>query len=148
VDASDAQFYLATDIEYSTEKRWKLQPGQLQQIGDQPLSSELLGQWLRRFYETRRPGPDSDIARKKLRFLEKNLMAGDPVCVIGPAYRDPDSGQIRIHRVHPNDRFFVGDGSPADLCARIRKNARWLYVVGMIMAIGGAGMAATCFLGA
>jgi hypothetical protein len=173
VDVTDADFYFSHDAQYDTSKWfWKPQAGHVQQIGDTPVTAEWMEQRVRAMYESNarqyynfgdgnaqlteaereklrqkaQRELDKRVKKAKLRASEKVLLAGDPVSVVGPAYQDPSSGAIRVHRVHPSDRFFLGDGAPEDLRARIHKEARWWNIGGIVMVVGGAALAISCFL--
>jgi len=146
VDPSNAEFFLSTDVEYSTEKRWKPKPRQLVRFGETKLTAEMLEQRVRQFYEQQSA---TEANEKKLRFTEKNLMVGDTVTVLGPAYAElpgrSGAGETRIHRVHPDDSFVIGDGTPAEVAARMRRQVGWMRAAGFGCMALGAAMAVSCF---
>jgi hypothetical protein len=148
VDPREAELFLLADVEFSTKKKWKPKPKQLTRYGEMELTAELLGQRLRSFYEQR---TGQEAGRKALRFSEKTLMVGDLVTVMGPAYAvtssESEAGQIRIHRVHPDDPFVIGDGAPEELAARMRKQVWWTRVGGFACIAVGAAMVASCYFG-
>ncbi|MBI4478502.1 MAG: hypothetical protein HY651_00605 [Acidobacteria bacterium] len=146
VDPSNAEFSLLADVEYSTDGKWKPKPSQLVKFGDRELTAELLEERLRHFYEQRTA---AWAPKQKLRFTENNLMAGDPVTVLGPAYAtlpgQVGAGEIKIHRVHPDDPFVIGDGTPGEVAARLRKEARWMKLAGLGFAGVGLLMILDCY---
>ncbi|MBI3935136.1 MAG: hypothetical protein HY316_10635 [Acidobacteria bacterium] len=146
VDPSEAEFFLLSDVEFSTEKRWKPKPGQLVKFGETEITAEMLEQRVRRYYQQRTA---SEAHKKKLRFTEKNLMAGDPVTVIGPAYAtpgaQPGTTEIKFHKVHPDDSFVIGDGPPQEIAARMQKQVLWMRWAGIGFAAVGVAMVLSCF---
>jgi hypothetical protein len=146
VDPTEAELSLCEDVAFSSEKSWKPKPGQLMKYGDMELTAAMLEQCLRQFYEQHTAGK---AARKKLRFTEKNLMPGDAVTVVGPAYLAPpgdSSGEpIRIHRVHPADPFVIGDGTAEEIVVRMRKQIRLWRLVGIGFVAVGVAMIVSCF---
>ena len=68
------------------------------------------------------------VRRVKARMTEQNLLPGDPVYVLGPAFNAPPGGNwaypTMIRKEHPSDTFLVGEGAPAEVHARIRKKSR------------------------
>ncbi|MBI2820115.1 MAG: hypothetical protein HYX73_09065 [Acidobacteria bacterium] len=189
-DPSNAEFFLQTDVEYSTVKKWKPKPGHLVKFCERELTREMLEDRVRHFYEQhlriQRGLPKSfafldrameermvervenlsrqakereeqlakqaakEARSKGLRFTEKNLMPGDTVTVLGPAYATlpghTGAGEIKIHRVHPDDPFVIGDGPAAELAARMRKQVWWMRVAGFGCMAVGAAMVLSCFL--
>ena len=166
----DADFYFSHDAKYSTSTWfWKPQAGHVQQIGNTPVTAEWMEQRVRDMYERNaqqyynfgdtekdqekqaklreksQRALDKRVRKAKLRASEKVLLAGDPVCIVAPAYQD-SSGVIRVHRVHPSDRFFLGDGTPEQLRARIHYEVRWWNIGAIVMVLGGAALAISCFL--
>ena len=146
VDPSEAELFLLADVEFSTEKKWKPKPKQLTRFGEMELTGELLGQRLRLFYEQR---TEQDSRKQVMRFTEKNLMVGDSVTVLGPGYAVPPSeagaGEIRIHRIHPDDPFVIGDGTPEELAARMQKLVWWMRLGGYGCVAVGAAMVLSCY---
>lgn len=145
-DPSNAEFFLQTDVEYSTLKKWKPKPGHLVKFGERELTREMLEERVRNFYERRTM---TEARQKKLRFTEKNLMVGDTVTVVGPAYAtlpgQTGAGEIKIHRVHPDDPFVIGDGATSELVARMRKQVWWMRVAGFGCMAVGAAMVLSCY---
>ncbi|HWP84080.1 MAG TPA: GIDE domain-containing protein [Terriglobia bacterium] len=139
VDPADAEWWLLPDVEYSAGKRWKPTAGHLVKFGGTELTAELLEQRARQCCERQ----NADAGKRRLRFRERNVMAGDTVTVLGPAYAAPaghtGAAEVRIHRVHPGDPFVIGDGPPAAVAARMRKQAGWIRGAGLgCMALGAA----------
>ena len=176
LDPTDAEFHLLPDAEYSTEKRQPSREvrERLEKLG---LSPEQLEQRLRDFYEQHvrtqrglpRQGEANPIGlnpeaaeriekagwllaeeakKEKLRFSEKNLLPGDPVYVMGPAYAVPDAEQsaipVKIQKVHPDDPFLVGEGSPEEVRKRLRQSALQTGALGAALAVGGLALVVSC----
>lgn len=88
--------------------------------------------------------------QRTLRVTESNLLPGDPVYVIGPAFNStpgstPGSGAITpliIRKGYPTDTFIISEGAPQQVQQRIRKESRktmWmalgLIAVGLWMSL-------------
>lgn len=84
-------------------------------------------------------------ARKaRFRVTEKNLLPGHAVYVLGPAFSAPDMGAgahpMRIRKEHPDDTFLIGEGTPAEVHARVRWETRKALLGGLALAALGAFM--------
>ena len=76
-----------------------------------------------------------DVRRHQLRITEQNLLPGDAVYVLGSAVESPRDGQgahpITIRKVHPSDTFVIGEGTPDEVHARIRKESRYWVLMAL-----------------
>lgn len=87
--------------------------------------------------------------KARLRFSERNLLPGDPVCVIGPAYQKPEGSNwaypIAVRKIHPTDTFLIGEGGPAEVRSRIRKSARGTLAAAIVFCSLGVWMILDCY---
>jgi hypothetical protein len=81
------------------------------------------------------------VRKVKARMTEQNLLPGDPVYVLGPAFNAPPEGgwphPIIIRKKHPSDTFLVGEGTPGEVHQRIGKKSRNQALIALAFFIAG-----------